>query len=46
MKRKKKPKAIYKCMKCKHRYKGEPGPTHCPKCGHIYIEWINYKLWT
>ncbi len=38
-------KAKYKCCKCHHKYEGEPGPTTCPKCGHIYVKWVNYEEW-
>ena len=32
-------------MKCKFKFKGRPGPVQCPTCGHLYIQWLNYKLW-
>lgn len=22
-----------------------PGSTECPKCEHIYVEWLNYAAW-
>ncbi len=34
--------ADYYCLKCNHRYKDKPGPTQCPKCGHLYVKWLNY----
>lgn len=35
---------MYKCMKCDHYFEKEkPGPTECPNCGHLYVEWLNYK---
>jgi len=37
--------ALYKCLKCNHKYRDELGPTRCPKCGHLYIEWLNYEKW-
>lgn len=34
-----------KCMKCKMQWHDEPGPhTECPKCGSIYVEWMNYPI--
>ncbi len=40
-------KAHFKCMndKCGWEYKDKPGPTQCPFCGSIYVEWVNYKEW-
>ena len=35
--------AKYKCMKCKHKWEGKPGPVICPKCSHVYVEWLNHK---
>lgn len=42
-----KEKAKYKCLKkkCGYKFTGKPGPVSCPKCGHLYIKWLNYKLW-
>ena len=35
-------KPMYRCFKCKQFFERErPGPTECPWCGHIYVEWIN-----
>lgn len=36
-------KAVFKCLKCGCRWKGEPGPTQCPMCKYLYVKWINYK---
>lgn len=36
----------YTCLKCKHYFEKEapgPGSVTCPKCGHLYVDWINYK---
>jgi len=34
----------YRCQKCGHRFEIEkPGPVNCPKCGHLYIDWLNFK---
>ena len=35
--------AKFKCLKCKHEYTGPTGPTECPKCGHLYVKWLNYN---
>ena len=35
-------KAEYKCMKCEYQYTSDPGPTTCPHCGSLYVEWTNY----
>ena len=45
---------IYRCMKCEYRWKklhikGTSRATNgCPKCGHIYNEWVNANeiLWS
>lgn len=34
--------AIYCCLSCGYRWKQEPTQVRCPKCGHIYVEWVNY----
>jgi len=37
-------KAEYICLRCK--YKFEKFSHGCPKCGHLYIKWLNYeKYW-
>jgi hypothetical protein len=35
--------AKYKCLKCGLEYESDPGPTQCPSCGHLYIDWLNYE---
>jgi rubrerythrin len=35
--------AKYKCLKCQHEYSHPPRPTECPKCGHLYVKWLNYE---
>ena len=38
--------ACYICDNCKHCWGLPPGPHKgCPKCGHIYSNWINFKQW-
>ena len=34
--------AQYLCLKCGHEYAHKPRPTECPKCGHLYVKWLNY----
>ena len=48
-------KALYRCWGCKHEWPGGPGqwdgvynggrPAHprCPKCGSLYMTWLNYE---
>jgi len=37
-------KAKYKCIKCLYEWEEElKGPTQCPKCGHLYVKWLNYE---
>jgi len=37
-------KAKFKCMKCKYEYEADPGPTICPLCNSLYVEWTNYWI--
>ena len=38
--------AEYMCCSCKFKYNSRPGPTMCPKCGNVYVLWMNYnKHW-
>ena len=46
IKNKKKP--VYHCLRCKKIFtKDKPGNLTkilaCPKCKHVYFEWLNYK---
>ena len=36
--------AKFKCLKCGHGWKDKPGPTQCPKCGHLFVKWVNYEM--
>jgi len=37
------PKAKYQCRKCSYYYElDRSGPTLCPRCGYIYVDWINH----
>ena len=34
----------YQCQKCEHKWEeANPGPTECPKCGHLYVDWLNFQ---
>lgn len=35
--------ALYRCLRCSHEWEGKPGPVECPRCGHLYVKWINYQ---
>lgn len=37
--------AEYKCQRCDYKWAHPPKPTECPECGHLYCDWINFKLW-
>lgn len=37
--------ANFKCCKCAYKYKSQPGPTQCPRCDNLYVEWTNYEEW-
>ena len=32
----------YKCLKCEFEYEHPVHTTQCPKCGHLYVKWLNY----
>jgi len=32
-----------KCMRCSYEFSGKTGPMKCPKCNHLYVEWLNYQ---
>ena len=36
---------LYRCWKCKHEWTGAVGPQNsgCPKCGHLYMDWLTYN---
>uniref|UniRef100_A0A6M3KY98 Uncharacterized protein n=1 Tax=viral metagenome TaxID=1070528 RepID=A0A6M3KY98_9ZZZZ len=37
------PKSKYKCQQCNTTFElDKPGPTKCPKCGHVYVDWLNH----
>ena len=37
--------AKFRCLKCGFKWEDNPGPTQCPICGHLYVEWENYEKW-
>ncbi len=37
-------KARFKCQKCDHTWEEEhKGMTQCPRCNHLYVDWLNYE---
>ena len=39
------PKPTYVCQRCGLRFEREkPGPTECPACEHLYVDWVNYEV--
>ena len=30
-------------MKCNYRYTSMVYVTECPKCGHLYVKWLNFN---
>lgn len=36
--------AHYRCQACGHEFHAPAGPKdgECPKCGHFYLDWLNY----
>lgn len=37
---------IMRCCSCRHQWQSHTAETACIKCGHLYVEWLNHKLWT
>jgi len=37
--------AQYECWKCKFRWSQPPAQAVCPRCRHIWVEWLNYWTW-
>lgn len=35
--------AKFKCMACEYQFETRPGPLNCFKCGHIFVEWLNWE---
>ena len=35
-------KAHYRCLECEFEWFGKPEPVTCPKCGCIWVKWVNY----
>lgn len=38
-----KPLGQFECCSCGYRYENSCYNTQCPKCGHLYVKWINYE---
>jgi DNA-directed RNA polymerase subunit RPC12/RpoP len=35
--------AHYKCLKCGYEWTTTPKLVECPKCGHLYVKWVDYN---
>jgi rubrerythrin len=35
--------AHYRCVRCGHEWRQKPAPVTCPKCGSLYVRWVNYN---
>jgi rubredoxin len=35
--------AQYRCLSCQAVWQQLAGPTDCPNCGDLYVEWTNYE---
>lgn len=35
--------AKHRCCGCEYEWESGPGPTQCPRCGHLYVKWLNYE---
>ena len=37
--------AKHRCLKCLYEWESKHGPKYaiCPKCGHLYVKWLNYE---
>ena len=34
---------LYRCLRCALEWSElKKGPTQCPRCGHLYVKWLNY----
>lgn len=36
--------ALYECVRCRHQWGQRPARVTCPKCGSLYVNWLNYNL--
>lgn len=36
--------AHYRCWSCRYEWQAPPGPQNdgCPRCGHLYMTWLNF----
>ena len=32
-----------RCCRCGFEWRARPDPLTCPKCGHVYVKWVNYE---
>ena len=35
--------AEYRCRRCKHEWSEQTGPTQCPACGRLYVDWLTHE---
>ena len=35
--------AKYECVKCKHKWKGNPGMVNCPLCQNTHVKWLDFE---
>ena len=35
--------AKYRCKSCHSEWEDYSGPTECPVCRHLYVDWLNYE---
>lgn len=33
----------YECLKCHQYYTHFIRQTECPRCGHLWVKWLNYE---
>ena len=33
----------FKCKSCDHIWLSDNNYVACPKCGHLYVVWLNYE---
>lgn len=34
---------LYRCQACKAEWPGQAGPTSCPECGWLYVDWLTFS---
>jgi len=36
--------AHFECVECGFVWHAQAGPTQCPLCDHLYVNWKNYPI--